>query len=204
MGSQEQSTITVKQTGQRNNRLDAHPNTPIMSIAAASRLSRAGWRKTTRALSTSVTTRQAVSTPSALTSEKDIAAFMLNSIAKGVGRSTSVVADRGAGVWLHSVDGKQYLDATTGIGVTSTGHSHPAVVKAAQNQVAKIAHVQQNIMFHRPMAELVEGMKETMPDKSLDTFFFWNSGAEAVEAAIKLARHATGKPNVIVVSGSCE
>lgn len=65
-----------------------------------------------------------------------------------------------------------------------------------------MVHAQQNILFHKPMGELVAGLKETMPDKSLDTFFFWNSGAEAVEASIKLARHATGKPNVIVVSGS--
>lgn len=82
------------------------------------------------------------------------------------------------------------------------GHSHPAVVAAVQAQAAKIPHVQQNIMLHRPMAELISRLAPSMPDPSLDTFFFWNSGAEAVEASIKLARHATGKPNVIVVSGS--
>ncbi|KAI9016171.1 pyridoxal phosphate-dependent transferase [Hyaloraphidium curvatum] len=155
-----------------------------------------------RSFSSTPRRAQAVSTRADLATEAAVADYLVNSIAKGVGRSTKIVAERGEGVWIYSMEGKKYLDSTTGIGVTSTGHSHPTVVKAVQDQAAKIPHVQQNIMFHRPMSELVARMKQIMPDPSLDTFFFWNSGAEAVEASIKLARHATGKPNVIVVNGS--
>lgn len=82
------------------------------------------------------------------------------------------------------------------------GHCHPDVVKAVQEQAAKLSHGQVNIVFHRPMLELIEKLKPRMPDPSLDTFFFWNSGAEAVEASIKLARQATKRQNVIVFQGS--
>ena len=94
------------------------------------------------------------------------------------------------------------LDFTSGIGVTNLGHCHPGVTKAAQAQVGKLVHGQVNIAFQKPYLELVEALIPLMPHKSLDTFFFWNSGSEAVEAAVKLARHATKKQNVIVMQGS--
>ncbi len=94
------------------------------------------------------------------------------------------------------------LDFTSGIGVTNLGHCHPGVTKAAQAQVSKLVHGQVNIAFQKPYLELVEALIPLMPHKSLDTFFFWNSGSEAVEAAVKLARHATKKQNVIVMQGS--
>jgi 4-aminobutyrate aminotransferase len=75
-------------------------------------------------------------------------------------------------------------------------------VKAVQDQAANLTHAQSNIVYHKPMLDLIETLKPKMPSKSLDTFFFWNSGSEAVEAAIKLARHATKKQNVIVFQGS--
>jgi 4-aminobutyrate aminotransferase len=98
--------------------------------------------------------------------------------------------------------GRKYLDFTCGIGVANLGHCHPGVTKAAQAQVGKLVHGQINIAFQKSYLELVEKMLPVMPHKSLDTFFFWNSGAEAVEAAIKLARHATKKQNVVVMQGS--
>jgi len=86
--------------------------------------------------------------------------------------------------------------------VTNTGHAHPKVVQAIQEQAARLLHGQANIVYHRPMIELVEALLTVMPDPSLDTFFFSNSGAEIVEAGVKLAKAATGRPNVVVFSGS--
>jgi 4-aminobutyrate aminotransferase len=97
---------------------------------------------------------------------------------------------------------KKYLDLTCGIGVTNLGHSHPAITKAAQAQVGRIVHSQVNIAFNKKQLELIRKLTPLMPHKSLDSFFFWNSGAEAVEAAVKLARQATGRQNIIVVQGS--
>lgn len=73
---------------------------------------------------------------------------------------------------------------------------------AAQEQMGKLVHGQVNIAMHAPMLDLIEKLKPVMPDPSLDTFFFWNSGAEAVEAAVKLARMSTKKQNIIVMQGS--
>lgn len=95
----------------------------------------------------------------------------------------------------------QMGEGLIGIGVVNTGHCHPKVVKAVQKQAGAISHAQMNMFYQRPMLELMNQLQRFMPHPTLDTFFFWNSGSEAVEAAIKLARHATGKPNVIVFSG---
>jgi 4-aminobutyrate aminotransferase len=116
-------------------------------------------------------------------------------------RSAAVIADHGEGIYLVDVDGRRYIDFTSGIGVTNTGHAHPRVVQAVQAQAAKILHAQANIVYHQPMIQLTEELSQIVPEK-LDTFFFSNSGAEAVEAAVKLARAATGKPNIIVFQGS--
>jgi 4-aminobutyrate aminotransferase len=125
----------------------------------------------------------------------------LERISKVWSRTVVVVAERGEGVYLYDTDGRRYLDFTSGIGVTNTGHAHPRVVAAVQEQAAKLLHGQANIVFHRPMIELTEALSEIVPPE-LDRFFFSNSGAEAVEAAVKLARAATGKPNLIVFQGS--
>ena len=116
---------------------------------------------------------------------------------------TELVFERGEGSWVWTASGDKFLDMTCGIGVTNTGHCHPRVVAAAQEQCSKLVHGQVNIAYHEPMLQLCDKFvaNEVMPDASLDTFFFWNSGAEAVEAAIKLARHATGRPGVLVFKG---
>lgn len=117
-------------------------------------------------------------------------------------RYTPIVAERAKGAYIHDREsGRRYLDFTSGIGVTSTGHCHPRVVEAIQDQAAKLLHGQVNIVFHPPLLDLVEELRPIVPD-GLDSFFFSNSGAEAVEGAVKLARHATGKPNIIVFQGS--
>lgn len=116
-------------------------------------------------------------------------------------RIADIVVERGEGAYLFDVDGERYLDFTSGIGVTNTGHCHPRVVAAAREQVGKIVHAQVNILYHTPLFRLADALLEVMPP-GLDTFFFSNSGAEAVEGAVKLARHATGRSNVIVFQGS--
>jgi 4-aminobutyrate aminotransferase len=116
-------------------------------------------------------------------------------------RITNIVADYGEGAYIVDVEGNRYLDFTCGIGVTNTGHCHPRVVEAARQQVGKLIHAQVNIIYHQPLFRLVDALREVVPP-SLDSFFFSNSGAEALEGAVKLARHATGRPNVIVFQGS--
>ncbi len=116
-------------------------------------------------------------------------------------RLHNIVVERGEGIYVYDVDGKRYLDFTCGIGVTNTGHCHPKVVAAAQEQVGKFIHAQVNIFYHKPLLDLVKILPEIMPP-SIDSFFFSNSGAEALEGAVKLAKHATGRPNIIVFQGS--
>ncbi len=125
----------------------------------------------------------------------------LSHISSVWGRVTNLVVERGEGSYVYTGDGQKYLDFTSGIGVTNTGHCHPAVVKAIQEQAAKIIHAQVNCYFHEPLISLSHALNEVTPDH-LDTFFFSNSGAEAVEGAVKLARHYTGRPNIIVFQGS--
>lgn len=115
-------------------------------------------------------------------------------------QATGVIAARGEGVFLYDEDDRRYLDFTAGIGVTSTGHCHPRVVEAAQQQVAKVIHAQYTTVMHRPLLTLVERMNEVLPPH-LDRMFFANSGSEAVEAAVRLARQATARPNVIAFHG---
>jgi 4-aminobutyrate aminotransferase len=116
-------------------------------------------------------------------------------------RITDIVVERGEGAYIFDVHGNRYVDFTSGIGVTNTGHCHPKVVEAARAQVGKIIHAQVNILYHTPLLRLADALREVVPP-ALDTFFFSNSGAEAVEGAVKLARHATGKTNIIVFQGS--
>ncbi len=113
----------------------------------------------------------------------------------------SLVAERGEGAYLYTTDGRRLLDFTSGIGVTNTGHAHPRVVAAIQDQAARLLHGQMNIVYHTPVLRLIDELRTVVPAQ-LDSFFFSNSGAEILEAAVKLAKFATGRPNVIVFSGS--
>ncbi len=112
------------------------------------------------------------------------------------GRITNLVVDHGEGSWLVTPEGDRYLDYTSGIGVTNTGHAHPHVVAAVQAQAAKLLHGQQNIVYHEPGLRLYERLARLLPGGPWSAFLS-NSGAEAVEAAVKLARVATGRPVII-------
>jgi len=115
-------------------------------------------------------------------------------------QATGVLVDYGEGCYLYDTDGQRYLDFTSGIGVTSTGHAHPKVVEAAQAQIAKVIHAQYTTVMHKPVLELSERLGARMPG-AIDTLFFASAGTESVEAALRLMRQATDKPNIIVFHG---
>lgn len=115
-------------------------------------------------------------------------------------RATDVEVARGEGVYLFDHGGNRFLDFTSGIGVTSTGHSHPAVVSAIQEQAAKLIHGQYTTVLHPLLEKLSNRLAAVMPGE-IDSFFYVSAGTEAVEAAIRLAKNATGKANIIAFQG---
>jgi len=119
-------------------------------------------------------------------------------------RYTDLVVSHGSGSWLEMVDGERYLDYTSGIGVTNTGHAHPRVVRAIAEQASRVIHAQQNIVHHQPGLELHARLPLRFPNAKPDAsygLFLSNSGAEAIEAAVKLAKYATRRPGVIAFRG---
>ncbi len=114
---------------------------------------------------------------------------------------TTIQPERGEGIYLYEADGTRYTDFTSGIGVTNTGHCHPRIVSAIQEQAAKLIHGQINVVIPPSTIRLAETLKTVMPDE-IDCFFFSNSGAEATEGAVKLARMATGRTSIITFQGS--
>jgi 4-aminobutyrate aminotransferase len=111
-------------------------------------------------------------------------------------RITDVVAVRGEGSWLWDADGRRYLDFGSGIAVTNTGHCHPRVVAAITEQAATLIHT--SVVAHPTgMIRLAERLAGLVPFMAEPQVFFCNSGAEAVDGSLKLARKVTGKPGVI-------
>jgi len=117
------------------------------------------------------------------------------------GHLTTMQPVRGEGIYLYDADGTRYSDFTSGIGVTNLGHCHPKVVSAIQEQANHLLFGQMNVVVTPQFVELSEKLHEISPE-GIDSFFFANSGAEATEAAVKLARHASGKTNIVVMNGS--
>ncbi len=107
----------------------------------------------------------------------------------------------GEGSWVTTTAGDRYLDFTGGIAVTSTGHAHPHVADAIATQAHRVIHAQVNCYTHDLMQPLAAKLAELCPT-GIDTFFYANSGAEITEAAVKLAKQATGRPNIVVFQGS--
>ncbi|MBX2876591.1 MAG: aminotransferase class III-fold pyridoxal phosphate-dependent enzyme [Saprospiraceae bacterium] len=108
---------------------------------------------------------------------------------------------RGEGIYLYDQEGHRYTDFTSGIGVINTGHCHPKVVKAIQDQASQLLFGQMNCVIPPTSIQLAEKLNTVTPP-SIDRFFFANSGAEATEACVKLAKAATGRQHVIVFQGS--
>src|SRR5659263_690986 len=113
----------------------------------------------------------------------------------------AIVIDHAEGSWVYAADGAKWLDFVMGIGVMNTGHAHPRIIEAVKAQAAKVSHAQMNIYRHQPMLDLSDMLVEIVPE-GMDTFVYTNSGAEAVENAIKLAKQATRRPGTIAFQGA--
>lgn len=115
-------------------------------------------------------------------------------------QSTGVTAMRGEGAYVIDPDGNRYLDFTSGIGVTSTGHCHPKVVEAVRKQAGELIHGQYTTVKHPRIMELSERLGAKMPGP-IDSLFYASAGTEAIEAAVRLCKQATGRTNLIVFQG---
>ncbi len=119
-----------------------------------------------------------------------------------MGRVYPLVPGRAAGLVIEDVDGNRYLDFNAGIAVTSTGHCHPAVVDAISTQAGQLIHYCSSDFYPPVYAELSERLVAGAPIAGAGKVFLTNSGTEAVEASIKLARHSTGRQYVIAFLGA--
>ena len=117
-------------------------------------------------------------------------------------RAYPLVVDQGSGAVIRDVDGNLFLDFTAGIAVCTTGHCHPEVVAAIRDQAGKLIHMSGTDFYYTPQIELAERLSALVPGKSPKKVFFSNSGAEAVESALKLARHHTDRSRVVAFFGA--
>jgi 4-aminobutyrate aminotransferase len=117
-------------------------------------------------------------------------------------RAYPLVVARGSGAVIEDVDGNLFLDFTAGIAVTSTGHCHPRVTAAIQDQAAKLIHMSGTDFYYEPQIDLAQRLAESAPGLSPKRVFYTNSGAEALEAALKLARWHTGRSRAIAFLGA--
>jgi 4-aminobutyrate aminotransferase len=113
-----------------------------------------------------------------------------------------LVCERGSGAVIEDVDGNLFLDFTAGIAVTATGHCHPEVVAAIQDQAGKLLHMSGTDFYYQPQIDLAQRLAEVAPGVSPKRVFFTNSGAEALEAGLKLARWHTGRSRAIAFFGA--
>jgi 4-aminobutyrate aminotransferase len=139
--------------------------------------------------------------PESLEPQENLMATTTSRLAPVWYKYTDLQVTHGIGSWIFTKDGAEYLDFTAGIAVVSTGHSHPKVVEAIAKQAGRFIHAQTNCYTHDLLEPLAERLNEITP-ASIDTFFYSNSGAEITEAAVKLAKQATKRPNIIVFQGS--
>src|SRR6184192_1473209 len=113
-----------------------------------------------------------------------------------------LVVERGSGAVIQDVDGNLFLDCTAGIAVASTGHCHPQVVAAIKDQADKLLHMSGTDFYYRPQIDLAERLAKVAPGSSPKKVFFTNSGSEALEAALKLARWHTRRNRVVAFFGA--
>jgi 4-aminobutyrate aminotransferase len=117
-------------------------------------------------------------------------------------RSYPLVAKRGRGARVEDVDGNEFVDFAAGIAVCSTGHCHPEVVDAIQKQAAELIHISGTDFYNEPLTDLAEKLSAIAPMRGPHRVFYGNSGAEAIECAMKLARYHTGRQNIIAFLGA--
>ncbi len=123
------------------------------------------------------------------------------SLSPAMARYFERVWSHGEGHRLYDAEGKAYLDFATGIATSILGHRHPAVTAAIHAQVDRTLHVMNGLGYAEPVSRFAELLASTLPDP-LDTVFLGNSGAEAIEGALKLARRSTGRPGIIAFQGA--
>ena len=117
-------------------------------------------------------------------------------------RSYPLVAVRGRGARIEDIDGNEFLDFAAGIAVTSTGHCHPEVVEAIRKQAGELLHISSTDFYEPLGVKLGERLSSIAPMRGPHKVFYGNSGAEAIECAMKLARYHTGRPNIIAFLGA--
>jgi 4-aminobutyrate aminotransferase len=117
-------------------------------------------------------------------------------------RSYPLVAKSGRGMRIEDVDGNEFLDFAAGIAVNSTGHCHPEVVAAIQKQAAELIHISGTDFYNLPLTDLADRLSAVAPMPGPHKFFYGNSGAEAIECALKLARYHTGRQHIISFFGA--
>src|SRR5713101_3369482 len=117
-------------------------------------------------------------------------------------RSYPLVIERGSGATVEDVDGNVFLDCAAGIAVNATGHSHPDVVKAVVEQAERFLHMSGTDFYYEPQVRLAEELAAVVPIDGGVRSFFGNSGTEAIEACIKLARYGTRRDNIIAFLGA--
>jgi len=117
-------------------------------------------------------------------------------------RTYPLVADHGEGAIVEDPDGNRFLDFAAGIAVVATGHCHPKVVRAIQEQAARLIHMSGTDFYYENMVRLAEKLAAIVPGNSSHRVYFGNSGTEAVEAAIKLARYHTGRGQFVAFVGA--
>ena len=117
-------------------------------------------------------------------------------------RSYPLVAKRGRGVRIEDPDGNEFLDFAAGIAVVSTGHCHPEVVAAIQKQAAELIHISGTDFYNEALTDLATRLSAVAPMRGPHRFFYGNSGAEAIECALKIARYHTGRQQVISFFGA--
>lgn len=122
----------------------------------------------------------------------------LEAIPKGISYTAPIFIERAAGALLHDVDGNTFLDFAGGIGTMNVGHCNEAVVAAAQEQLSKLTHTCFSVAMYEPYLELAETLNRITPGAFAKKTLLANSGAEAVENAVKVCRHATGRAAVVV------
>ena len=123
--------------------------------------------------------------------------IFLNHVAQTISTPLALEIERAEGVYLYGPNGKKYIDMISGIAVSSLGHCHPAVVKAIQEQAAQFMHLMvYGEYIYSPQVRLAEALHRLLP-AHLDNFYFTNSGTEAVEGALKLAKRFTQRTEII-------
>lgn len=113
----------------------------------------------------------------------------------------NVPVDRAEGIYFHATDGRRYMDFSSGMATANVGHRHPEVVEAAKQQIDRLIHGPVGVVMYEPILRLAHELLKVVPP-GLGSFFFGNSGAEAIEGCLKLARYVTGRPGIISFYGA--